>query len=206
MTRTCLVAALVCAGCYDVSSWSRNYDGAGTSDDFGGAGGDMGSASQRIVFLMGATQGILGSQSSVDGRCTTEATNAGLTGNYVALLGYDNHDPVNQVSLTSSTRLVVLPFGAPVAYEDKFFSFTSHLNPINLQSDGSVATATCVWTNFGPDGHASTTDSDCTNWTSVSATSYGVYGDPQQKGPSWANVSNTPCNTACHVYCMQLLP
>lgn len=157
----------------------------------------------RRVFLLSGHTGILGTADVVDGMCTSEASQAGLTGTYRAIIGYGTASAGTRLALTGD-RDIVLPSGVKIATDGTFFTPT-HLAPINELASRALGSGSCVWTNFSTSGSTATSSNDCLGWTSGSSTLNGTGGDPNASNASWAETVGTlyACTNTCHVYCIE---
>jgi hypothetical protein len=193
---------------------------AGTADagsiDAGDAGGidagDAGSIGARRIFLTrGATFGNFGGLAGGNLICAQDAMMAGLTGNFVAILGSSTKSPNSYLVLDGGSRPIVRLDGQQVATDATFWE-ANHMNPINVGPDGKPVAASGnlsqnAWTGFNYTG-ATIANGTCADWTSVPT---GYIGDPYGVAPAsivgaWADYAaqgNCTSNYPCHLYCIE---
>jgi|GEM_PF-3252381 len=158
----------------------------------------------RYTFVLPARNGALGTITELDTACTQAAAAASLPGStYRALVAYRALDPANHVTLTKTSRRVILPSGKLVATDDTFFSgAVQHVGNIDELNNKAKSAGTCAWTNFSFTGNRINTPTDCNDWQDVDAGAAGSFGSTADPA-HWNYNGNTVCTNFCHIYCIQ---
>jgi hypothetical protein len=151
--------------------------------------------SGRIVFVSNGLFDTSTGLAGADALCTSEASSAGLPGNFRALLAGNG---------TNATRFI--PNDLPwyrvdgVAVTTDFATLTAPMLRTASGSAGAtfdfVATGSLDTLTFG------TAASTCNNWSTNSSAASGTFGHPQQS-ITWFGSNTTSCNTPAHLYCFQ---
>jgi hypothetical protein len=175
---------------------------------------DNGAVPPRRIFLTNGTWfGNFGGRAGADTHCAQEASTAGLSGKFVAILGDTATSPKQYLVLNGGARPIVLTTGQPIATDDTFWQPT-HLNHINVNASAKQVgrannPSDYPWTGFDYTGATPSTDT-CSNWTG-SAGLTATFGDSWGDAPStivgaWANYAaqgNCLSNYPARLYCIE---
>lgn len=144
--------------------------------------------------------------SAADAVCNGEASSAGLSGNWIALVAassstYDgplSRAPWNWTTLKNMNNQVVA-----TSFDD--LSDGTIANPINRTAANGAPTATYAWTgSISAAGlfSGSSSNNPCVNWTSASSL-YSAYVGVINSTTSHFYTSTQTCNNSFALYCMQ---
>lgn len=155
---------------------------------------------ERQIFVTATRQNAkFGGIAGADALCASQASTAGLEGEFKAWLSTIN-SPVSE-RLTRSQAPYVLVDGTLVANNWDDLVDDSILAPINLDADG-IARGGDVWTGTLPNGLAYD-EVDCEGFTSSSVLSSGLCGSSASIGTQWTASAVPDCSTALLLYCIE---
>ena len=152
----------------------------------------------KTPFLSGP--GIAGA----DALCTSEASSAGLPGNYRALLATTGASPISKFDTTGQPW--VRPDGIPIVTNASDLGTDSQmLAPIAVEADGTYSIESFAWTGlYSRLTVAGTADSTCQDWMSTTTLalggSFGMVGDVS---PSAFLAGSRACAASQPIYCLQ---
>jgi hypothetical protein len=166
---------------------------------------------RRIFLTQNTTFGNFGGLAGGNKKCNDEAAAAGLSGNFVAILGLSTASAKSLIVLDGGSRPIARLDGKAVATDDTFWE-ANHDNPINVGANGQLVPASGnlsqnAWTGFNYAG-ATIPSGTCQDWTGVST---GYLGDPYGVAPmtivgAWADYAaqgNCTANYPVHLYCIE---
>ena len=145
----------------------------------------------RIFATQASWTGALGGLAGADETCAATAAQAGLVGDFVALLNTDMM-PVGQ-RLSGSRGWVDLA-GTPIADLSSDFDMNRTLYPIRVDQAGAVVTVP-LWFG-GP------TTTHCDNWTNGTAARSGIVVMPTSS-LAWSTPRNGSCVQQFHLICAE---
>ncbi|MCB9686253.1 MAG: hypothetical protein H6735_14520 [Alphaproteobacteria bacterium] len=154
---------------------------------------------KRVFVADIASAGDLGGVTGADAACATAASNAGLSGTFVAWLGTSGATAPSR--FTGNGPWARTGDGAIVANDLADLLDGSLGAAIRNDADGNPVSGV-VWTGALSDG---TTDTTCTDWTSAGFDN-GTFGDPTSASGTWtASVASPgPCAFfLAGVYCFE---
>jgi hypothetical protein len=158
----------------------------------------------RLAFVTAGTFTPSSGIAAAHNMCGSEATAAGLTGTWQALLS----------TTTASAVSLLTPAAVDYARVDgikvsSYANLNAGSNPISgiwqtasgtYPSGASIS----VWTGSTTPNTVGTTASTCSDWMSSSASSTAVIGRATLMNGQWWNVSTTQgCSTPARLYCVQ---
>ena len=158
-------------------------------------------AAERTMQFAGiseSTDGNMGGIAGANAICATDASNAGMTGTFLAWLGDSTGaDPDSSFTRASDYVLRDLtPIGA--TYAD--LTDGSHPVPIDQYPNGQTALINRnVWTAVDTSGVAS--GSSCSDWTSNSG--FGSRGLATSTTSTWTDSNQTGCSSPNRLYCVE---
>jgi uncharacterized protein DUF1554 len=149
-----------------------------------------------------------GGLAGADAHCQADATTAGITGSFEALLATASASAASRFS-TSGLPWMRLDGQLVAASATNLLTDTRYvLAPLNLTADREYVALASVWT-----GGADTFTlggSTCTDWTSSVPGQSGYLGTAQFADPDWfydlnsAGPSQQACNVSARLYCLEL--
>jgi hypothetical protein len=133
---------------------------------------------------------------AADQRCATDATTAGLTGNFQALLSTSTTTAAARFDAAGPTWVRL--DGVPLAASAAAFLRGEQATSLNIGADGVHGTALVATGGAVPDGVGVTT---CEDWS----TSVGTYrvGDSNAAGGPAFDARTGDCGIAVSVYCLE---
>ncbi len=150
------------------------------------------------IFAPGPGIGIAGA----DTVCANNASSAGLTGTFKALLATTSASAASRVALAP---LYVRPDGIPIATGTTIAAGSALDSGMWQRADGTYVPATgdLVFTGAPSPSATGTISSTCSDWTATTSTT-AVIGADTFADPSWWNLaSNGTCTSTLAVYCLQ---
>jgi len=162
-----------------------------------------GAAGPKKIFVTnGTTNGDLGGPSGGDVICQGEATSAGLSGTFKALLSITGLDVIDRWGAAPEDfgGGIELPSGLLVA-NDWLDLDNSISTAVNQEADGTVITVSDVWTGLNPNTGNLFNGDNCNGWTNINY--QGRYGLTNNTGYRWAGSSNSTCSALKRLYCVQ---
>jgi hypothetical protein len=163
------------------------------------AGIDAGPAERRIFVTRTAQAANLGGLAGADAACASEASAAGLDGEFKAWL--------SSVELAAADRLVqseapyVLVDGSLVADDWADLTDGAIETRINLDANG-VERAGDVWTGTLPTGLSYVEQGDCDGFTN-GAEGVALCGSTQSINAAWTASQLPACSTRLRLYCIE---
>jgi len=158
----------------------------------------------KTVFVTAQTlRGNFGGSVAADKYCQVEATSAGLTGVYRALLSDEFNYYQTRLNFPNTARYLTANGTVVATSPSQILQSNTSLNaPINRLATGSLASGTgVVWTG----GNAGS-PSDCRSWGELQngpLTRLGYYGIMSTTGTSWQRSNSTSCATQARLYCFE---
>jgi hypothetical protein len=150
----------------------------------------------RFVFVT-STQliGNLGGVAGADTSCTTIATSAGLGGAWMAWVSTPASAASSRLTSAGPWYLVT---GVRVAASKAVLaaSFGAIEHAIDRDELGGQRINSPVWTG-------GSVPSDCSDWTSGVANTFGTTGNTQYANFEWESLGNAMCNTTHRLYCFE---
>lgn len=147
----------------------------------------------KIVFTTSQTVGTkFGGISGADQICANAALNAHLPGQYLAWLSASNTDPATR--FVQSTIPYALVNATVIANDWADLIDGTLAAPMDLDENGEPAPVAEVWTGTQTDGTRST--DTCDDWSSASASSYGLQGVTDRTDPAWTDAYRQFCDRA----------
>jgi hypothetical protein len=159
----------------------------------------------NIFATSGTYNGNQGGLYFADYVCQTEATNAGLTGTWKAVLSDGSTNANARISLTKSvynTRSIASGGAQIVATSAAFWSGTLS-NPISYTASGGTPGTTLTWTGSTSAGVA-VAAKVCSNWGSSSSGASGNYGNNTTINTNAFANGNSTCNNNYALYCINI--
>ena len=181
--------------------------GAGGDAGVGGAGGMDSGVSERVVFVTSTAQAAdFGGIDGADALCASEATAAGLEGEFRAWLSTSESAVADR--FVRSTVPYVLVDGTRIA--DDWADLTDPMDPmdpmdsylqVRLNRDANgIERGGDVWTGTLPSGLAADRD-DCDGFTALSGTA--LCGSTQSIFGPWTASQYPSCGTSLRLYCFE---
>jgi hypothetical protein len=139
-----------------------------------------------------------------DRLCDTYAQAAGLTKDYKAILSDNDATAKSRLIFTGSVYTVTGSIKTQVA-ESSVELWNSDtvdiLSKIDWDEDGTSVSSGNVWT--GTTSSGTSDPNNCDNWTDVTSTFKGGYGDVNQTGQTWIEDGlGQSCALTAHLYCI----
>jgi hypothetical protein len=129
--------------------------------------------------------------------CANEAANAGLTGNFIALLAVSDAGVIERIR---SSRGWVRMDGMPVADSPDDLIAGLHWYPVSLTLAGQPTGRVLVMTGSRLDGGPQP-GGTCADWTSTNTQAFG--GFSSWEGSSWLAASSDYCSLIGALYCLE---
>ncbi len=184
---------------------------------FGGSSGSSVNSGYVRMFVTSTTyDGNLGGIAGADAKCQTRANAASLGGTWKAIISDSTTNAKSRTKLRfkpvfnlagdlmwnpsiplmisndSETKTGYAPWGA-AAYI---------ANAPEITELGTVYSGTnFVWTGSTSSGIAHS--ANCTNWTSTTAPSGGIYGSTATNTTGWVITSSSACSNTFRLYCLE---
>ncbi len=215
-----VVAALSCGGCAQLIGLEEPGEtiDAGAQGDGAVEGTDAGSprdldagaspvdAVRRVFVTSSVYTGNLGGLSGADEICQTEATNANLTGSWIAWLADQTSSPLTR--FVRGQNDYVLIDGTVIAKSWEDLVDGSLLASIERTPIGGVMPRTpFTWSNVASTGQlVGSLDSDhCVGWTSNDPGIGGRVGENNRTDSGWTvnTVAGYLCNSTLALYCFE---
>ncbi len=165
----------------------------------------------RVAFLSTATFTPDGGLEGADALCTSDATAAGLTGSFRALLSTSTATGASRFDLEGEPWVLV--DGTPIVAQASDLELEDGLlRGINITADGSVRTGPSAIDNiFVPDPLSAYTGGNfggpaadnCEDWTSAQPGANGAMGDLQSGHTPGQSCCSGPCTNARYLYCLE---
>lgn len=176
--------------------------GAGGDAGMGGAGGMESGVSERVVFVTSTAQTAdFGGIDGADALCASEATAAGLEGEFRAWLSTRESSVADR--FVQSTVPYVLVDGTRIAddWADLIDPTDGYLQAfLNLDANGIVRRGD-VWTGTLPSGLADDGD-DCDGFT-TGLSSSALCGSTQSINFPWTANTTPVCETRLRLFCFE---
>ncbi|MFK7991860.1 MAG: hypothetical protein AB8I08_37935 [Sandaracinaceae bacterium] len=156
-------------------------------------------ANDRTSGRFGAANGI----DIADARCAVQASVAGLSGTFVALLSTASRDAATRVS---ASRGWVRIDGEPIADAAADLFDGDLLSPLRLDANGADAGSVRVWSASGNDGQLTTLGGtgDCEGWTDESDALTARVGLSDSQSEWLDSGAVAPCDDSeLSYYCVQ---
>ena len=158
--------------------------------------------SKRITFTSAGSFTGTDGRDVADALCTTEATNAGLSGSFKALLPLTGTTAAARFDTTGANW--VRPDGVPIAKSTTSFMDAAWQAPLAQLATGSYALTGFVntWVGAAKPNGAATAASTCSDWsTSGTAAAYMVSPTSPGDGYQWGSFAL--CASSKRVLCVQ---
>jgi len=156
--------------------------------------------SDAMIFVTSeAFNGNLGGIAGADAKCQSAATNAGLTGNWFALISTD--------SSAAYSRLVKTYYKTVngITIADTHNSLFSETHPVLITTEfgGPTSYGGYTWTGTDDQG-GPIYGNNCSNWTSADSGTGGAIGASEELDSKWIQASTLQCNESIGIYCVSL--
>ncbi len=144
-----------------------------------------------------------GGLAGADARCASDASAAGLTGTFVALLATTSASAASRLDLAGASwarvdGVALAPLPTDVMAGDL-------VAPLNLLADGTLPSTTgaFVWSGADTPDLVGAIGDTCTDWTGPAGS--GVLGRPSRTSASWFSTggNTTNCSQAVNFYCFE---
>ncbi len=190
----------LCASNSDVTNLSTGRTLLVTTQASGNPVSNNFGSTQFIFATTNSYTGNFGGIYFGDYICQTEATSAGLSGIWKAVLSDASTAASSRVSLSSTIyNLRALSSGGTQKVTDGVNFWNGlYYSPVTYTATGLAATNTIEWT--GSTAAGAVTASNCSNWTTQLAATSGEYGTSTSTAALATGV--TTCNTARGLYCI----
>lgn len=187
-TVPCVLAALVGCGGGD----DGNNNGAADNDR------------QRMFVTSTSYDGDLGGLAGADATCTSVANNAGISGDYQAILSSSTEDANARILIGGEVYMAGAGGEVVVATSSNNFWNATLLNPINIDENGDTLPLMGEpWTGSNPGGGNSGIALTCQDWTDNGAV-LGSTGDTSTTNSAvWINANGFVCNSVRQLYCIE---
>jgi hypothetical protein len=203
-----LLALLIAATGLSACSGTEAATDAGTdsgtggvagSGGMGGAAGTDAGVSERRIFVTETVQNAnFGGLDGADQLCATQASEAGLEGEFKAWLSTSSVSVLDR--LTHADGPYVLVDGTRIANDWSDLVDRSILVPINRDANGDLQTGD-TWTGTLATGF-SYLDDDCAGFTSGSA-GVALCGQSAATSAAWTQNITPGCSTPLRLYCIE---
>jgi hypothetical protein len=158
---------------------------------------------KQVVFATGSTyRGDIGGLYFADFTCQTEATAAGLSGIWKAIMSDDSTNAVSRIAIPANVynNRSLASGGIQVVASDASAFWSSSLAfPLSYNAGGSAPGSTLTWTGSNANG-TKVASTNCSNWSTASATPKGQYGTNTATG-NGISTGNNACNNLYTIYC-----
>ena len=156
---------------------------------------------RSLVFASSLTYvgDFFGGVNGGDAECQSLATNAGLSGTWMAWLSAGGQDSPNfRFTKGSFWELVT---GEIVA--DSWSDLVDHTldHAIDRTETGDPAPTTSIWT--GTLGAGGSANIDCSKWTDGTGQLQGIVGNSTATDLTWTAFSGSTCNIAYSIFCFE---
>lgn len=152
----------------------------------------------KLVFItQGTLPGNFGGLSVADALCQSEANTTGLPGTFKAWVSNTSSSVASRFTHGGPYELVT---GERVADDWAALTDGSIDHAIDRDATGASVSA-FVWTGTLTDGSIAT--EHCNNWTSATATVFGIIGDSSRIDGYWTGGAGDPCSLFRAVYCFE---
>ena len=158
----------------------------------------------RIFLTSSSYNGNLGGISGGDSNCQSEATAAGLTRTYKAILSASTTDARDRFTLSGPVSMINSS-GAEVAIVASLSDLWSGagltlLNQVNLNASGSAQPTGTNIVITGTQSDGTKAANNCTNWTSTGTTlTYGLFNRTDFE---WLQRNTGACLITMRLYCL----
>jgi hypothetical protein len=153
---------------------------------------------KRVFVSSTTTQGNFGGTSGADGICANLASAAGLSGSFKAWLSVAGDGPSTR--FTEAAVPYALVDDTVIANDWSDLTDGSLAHAIDLDENGHAVSGD-VWTSTTTAGAPTTTNTNCTDYTSTSG--FGVCGNTGLKTGGWTNSSTPGCALSLRLYCFE---
>jgi hypothetical protein len=158
----------------------------------------------RRAFLLAGPWSPAGGLTSADARCAADATAAGLSGTYRALLATTSATAASRFD-TVNRPLWVRVDGTPIAESFSAFLARKLLAPIDVTAAGAYVGDTLVWAGASGLTLTPTSADNCADWTVASGQNSYV-GRAGRTSSVFFGTGTAPCSfgTMTRLYCLEL--
>jgi len=165
---------------------------------------DGGSCRHRVFVTSDQHSPDFGSLSSADTKCDDIASNAGLKGNWRAVLSDSSTDATSRITVDAAVDELD---GDEVAGDASDFWSDSHSEDLDIAEDQSNL-SNCgdgcdddhVWTGTTTSGTGQ--GNYCGDWTSTNSNATAGTGDAGRTNSEWVEETTEPCDKQLHLYCI----
>ncbi len=155
-------------------------------------------AGARLAFVSQATLSGDAGIAGADALCASEASTAGLTGTFQALLATTTASPASRFTPGSTwyrvDGIALWTSGASLG------AGVAPMTPLMLEADGTNVGTALVFT--GSMSPSSTATNDCADWSDATATQMGAV-TLSDLISNWFQAGSRTCDMSHHVYCLQ---
>jgi hypothetical protein len=143
-----------------------------------------------------------GGRSAADGVCATDASAAGLSGTFQALLATTSQAAATRFSTAGPTWVRL--DGIPIVSTAADLATGTLIAPLNVGADGTTYTTDPVYTGATNEATTGTADSSCSSWTSASTSLAPETGLASTIEPRhFSGLLNTNCSFSYKLYCLE---
>lgn len=194
-------------------AWSYRWGGTGACDDTGLRLYCFGTDHARevsppppsgpIAFLSATKLSPGSGLGAADSLCQSEADDAGLTGEFVALVATDDASAASRLSTVGPGWW--RPDGVRIAESaSALLSGATPLAPIDRSASGERVVGGLVWTGASAINEVELdAASSCRGWTSSASTDEAIVGNASYSGARYFNDFTRGCDGEAGVYCVQ---
>jgi len=168
------------------------------------AGGPCGGGPCRVFVTSTRHEGNLGGIAGADAICRARASEAGLSGTFLAWLSDDKASPAARFS--HAPFPYVLLDGTLVAANWSAITSQSLQHHIDVTELGVEANGLgTVWTRTLPNGTAASygLGPDCGGWMQSAASAFGTNGQHEGDLALWSLIGASSCNARLRLYCFE---
>jgi hypothetical protein len=159
-------------------------------------------AQYRTAFITGGTFMAASGIGTADQLCATEATNAGLSGTYKALLATSTASPISRFDTNGAPWVRV--DGAQLAPTANSLLSALYLDAgLNVTANGTYIGPFGVWTGSTSLTTKGTSTSTCGDWSSTTGAGISGTSGATEVADAFGASSTAGCGSSFKVYCLQ---
>jgi hypothetical protein len=177
----------------------------------------VGGGTKSVFITSAAYSGNMGGLTGADAKCQMHATNAGLSGTFMAWLGDSTNGPANRFTKAGGP-FVLAKRGITVANNWAELASDTHQHALDSDENGSTSlplgTGTCAsstgghqfWSNTYVDGTKWMGYGSCSDWTSTANTGEEVVGRTDLATAGWylwCHGGGVTCGAVNPLFCVQ---
>lgn len=162
-----------------------------------GASGCTSDFMYRVFITSSLNSGNLGGLDGADSRCMTKATEAALSGNFVAYVSTLTQPAWQRLNGGGPWYLTTSEL---VACDASELADGCLGTPINKDESGELVDNKLVWTG----AHSTIADRNCSNWTSAAVSSTAFVGNSSQSSDAFMTAQTATCQLAMRLYCFEV--